>query len=103
MCVFARSAGVHFHTLLVFTLHTLSVFNFISPQANPDAAETNTVIISAWNEHDEGHWIAPALPQCVAVGFCMFTRDHVTHHNRTVEWIIETSSAFSHNALSYSL
>ncbi len=21
------------------------------------------MLLSAWNEHDEGHWIAPALPK----------------------------------------
>ena len=30
---------------------------------NPDAAETGLMLLSAWNEHDEGHWIEPALPQ----------------------------------------
>ena len=29
------------------------------PQAA--AAETNMMLLSAWNEHDEGHWIAPTL------------------------------------------
>lgn len=28
---------------------------------NPGAAETGVMMLSAWNEHDEGHWIAPAL------------------------------------------
>ena len=27
------------------------------------AAETNMMLLSAWNEHDEGHWIEPALEQ----------------------------------------
>lgn len=31
--------------------------------ANPKSAETNTMLLSAWNEHDEGHWIEPALSQ----------------------------------------
>jgi hypothetical protein len=25
------------------------------------AAEANMLMLSAWNEHDEGHWIEPAL------------------------------------------
>ena len=29
--------------------------------SNRHSAEANAMIISAWNEHDEGHWIAPAL------------------------------------------
>ena len=28
---------------------------------NPVAAEARVMMLSAWNEHDEGHWIAPAL------------------------------------------
>ena len=30
-------------------------------QENPESAETNMMLLSAWNEHDEGHWIEPAL------------------------------------------
>lgn len=30
-------------------------------QDNPKAAEANIMLLSAWNEHDEGHWIEPAL------------------------------------------
>lgn len=30
---------------------------------NRAVAEANVLMLSAWNEHDEGHWIAPALPQ----------------------------------------
>ena len=29
--------------------------------SNRHSAEANAMILSAWNEHDEGHWIAPAL------------------------------------------
>jgi hypothetical protein len=32
-----------------------------SRSENPDSAETNMMLLSAWNEHDEGHWIEPAL------------------------------------------
>ena len=28
---------------------------------HPKTAETNMMLLSAWNEHDEGHWIEPAL------------------------------------------
>ena len=28
---------------------------------NPGSAKANAVILSAWNEHDEGHWICPSL------------------------------------------
>jgi len=27
----------------------------------PDTCEAQTIIISAWNENDEGHWIMPSL------------------------------------------
>jgi hypothetical protein len=30
-------------------------------QENPESAETNMMLLSAWNEHDEGHWIEPTL------------------------------------------
>ena len=30
-------------------------------RANPKAVETNMLMLSAWNEHDEGHWIEPGL------------------------------------------
>ena len=32
-----------------------------SRSENPDSVETNMMLLSAWNEHDEGHWIEPAL------------------------------------------
>ncbi len=32
--------------------------------SNADVAEAQVMLLSAWNEHDEGHWIAPALPKC---------------------------------------
>eukprot|EP00051_Salpingoeca_urceolata_P004540 m.65671 g.65671 ORF g.65671 m.65671 type:complete len:376 (+) comp13682_c1_seq1:1665-2792(+) len=41
--------------------HTVEALRWT--QRYGDAAEANAVIISAWNEHDEGHWIAPALEQ----------------------------------------
>lgn len=30
-------------------------------QQNPTVAEANTVLIYAWNEHDEGGWLSPTL------------------------------------------
>ena len=30
-------------------------------QANPNVADANTVLIYAWNEHDEGGWLCPTL------------------------------------------
>ena len=30
-------------------------------RATPAAAKANAVLLSAWNEHDEGHWICPSL------------------------------------------
>lgn len=41
--------------------HVADGLDFVSK--NPIAAEANLMLLSAWNEHDEGHWIAPALPQ----------------------------------------
>jgi len=41
--------------------HTLAGMEWV--KANPAAAEANIMMLSAWNEHDEGHWIAPALPK----------------------------------------
>eukprot|EP01050_Picozoa_sp_SAG11_P024720 SAG11_NODE_5348_length_1588_cov_1.796508_1_plen_136_part_00 len=32
-----------------------------SRSENPESVETNMMLLSAWNEHDEGHWIEPAL------------------------------------------
>lgn len=28
---------------------------------NPGSAKANALILSAWNEHDEGHWVCPSL------------------------------------------
>ena len=39
--------------------HVADGLEFVS--ANPASAEANMMILSAWNEHDEGHWIEPAL------------------------------------------
>jgi hypothetical protein len=39
--------------------HTAAGLDFVTK--NPQAAEANMLLLSAWNEHDEGHWIAPAL------------------------------------------
>ena len=41
--------------------HTVAGIEWV--KANPKAAEANMMILSAWNEHDEGHWIAPTLPK----------------------------------------
>lgn len=32
-------------------------------RANPDVAEANTILIYAWNEHDEGGWLCPTLSE----------------------------------------
>lgn len=39
--------------------HVTDGLDFVSK--NPQSAEANMMLLSAWNEHDEGHWIAPAL------------------------------------------
>jgi hypothetical protein len=46
-------------TMPELTAHTRRVVAW--SQANPAASPANAVIISAWNEHDEGHWICPSL------------------------------------------
>jgi hypothetical protein len=46
-------------TMAELEAHTAAGLAFV--KANPSAAETNTMLLSAWNEHDEGHWIAPTI------------------------------------------
>lgn len=42
--------------------HTLSGLKWVQDNSGAGgAAETNMMLLSAWNEHDEGHWIEPAL------------------------------------------
>jgi hypothetical protein len=33
----------------------------LGPPHHQDTVEANAVIIGAWNENDEGHWIVPSL------------------------------------------
>ena len=42
------------------TAHTTAGLEWVSKHSD-DAAEANAMMLSAWNEHDEGHWIQPAL------------------------------------------
>ena len=46
-------------TMQELEAHTAAGLAFV--KANPGAAETNTMLLSAWNEHDEGHWIEPTI------------------------------------------
>jgi hypothetical protein len=41
--------------------HVTEGLKFVA--THPASAEANMLLLSAWNEHDEGHWIAPALEQ----------------------------------------
>lgn len=50
---------VHDPTMAQLETHVREGLDFVA--ANPKSAETNVMILSAWNEYDEGHWIAPAL------------------------------------------
>ena len=45
---------------------TLQGLNWVASHRS-DAAEANVLMLSAWNEHDEGHWIEPALEAYVGV------------------------------------
>ncbi len=38
---------------------TAAAINFTL--TNPKATPARAVLVSAWNEHDEGHWVAPSL------------------------------------------
>eukprot|EP00041_Stephanoeca_diplocostata_P014473 m.263757 g.263757 ORF g.263757 m.263757 type:complete len:157 (-) comp19708_c0_seq42:233-703(-) len=46
-------------TMAELTAHTRDAVEFAL--ANPAIVEANAVIIGAWNENDEGHWIVPSL------------------------------------------
>eukprot|EP00038_Savillea_parva_P009713 m.185359 g.185359 ORF g.185359 m.185359 type:complete len:423 (-) comp16422_c0_seq1:186-1454(-) len=46
-------------TMPELTAHTKAAVAFAL--ANPTTVEANAVIIGAWNENDEGHWIVPSL------------------------------------------
>merc|ERR1711935_1113896 len=41
------------------TAHTEAAVKFALD--NPTTVESNAVIVGAWNENDEGHWIVPSL------------------------------------------
>lgn len=62
-CPWGNGSEVHVidPTMEELQNHTASGLRFVAN--NPVAAETGLMILSAWNEHDEGHWIEPALPQ----------------------------------------
>lgn len=42
------------------TLHTQRTVEWVGANIG-GAARANAVLLSAWNEHDEGHWICPSL------------------------------------------
>jgi len=46
-------------TMPELTAHTKAAVAFAL--ANPSVVEANAVIVGAWNENDEGHWIVPSL------------------------------------------
>jgi hypothetical protein len=46
-------------TMAELESHVTDGLDFVA--ANPATAEANMVLLSAWNEYDEGHWIAPVL------------------------------------------
>jgi hypothetical protein len=50
---------VHDPTMSELTVQTRRVTDWV--RASPGAAKANAVLFSAWNEHDEGHWICPSL------------------------------------------
>ena len=39
--------------------HVTDGLDFVA--GNPATAEANMMLLSAWNEYDEGHWVAPVL------------------------------------------
>lgn len=49
-------------TMAELEAHVTDGLDFVAK--NPKSAETNMMILSAWNEHDEGHWIAPVWTVC---------------------------------------
>ena len=46
-------------TMAELEAHTHAAYTFAAE--NPDTVEAESIIISAWNENDEGHWIMPSL------------------------------------------
>lgn len=62
-CPWGNGSEVHVidPTMEELQNHTAAGLQWVA--ANPNAAETGLMLLSAWNEHDEGHWIEPALPQ----------------------------------------
>jgi hypothetical protein len=50
-------------TMDELTAHTQAGLQWVQAHMTGEepAAEANAMLLSAWNEHDEGHWIAPAL------------------------------------------
>ena len=40
--------------------HTAAGLAFVAKN-RAEATEANMLMLSAWNEHDEGHWIEPTL------------------------------------------
>jgi hypothetical protein len=50
-------------TMAELTAQTKTIVSWVTSNANPEtgAAKANAAIVSAWNEHDEGHWVCPSL------------------------------------------
>jgi hypothetical protein len=50
-------------TMAELTAQTKQMVSWVHANSDPKtgAAQANTVLLSAWNEHDEGHWICPGL------------------------------------------
>eukprot|EP01043_Picozoa_sp_COSAG02_P067526 COSAG02_NODE_10886_length_1838_cov_1.170213_2_plen_213_part_00 len=46
-------------TMDELTSHTRRMVKWV--RENPSSAKANAAIMSAWNEHDEGHWFCPTL------------------------------------------
>jgi hypothetical protein len=46
-------------TMQELTSHTSRMVKWV--RENPSSAKANAAILSAWNEHDEGHWVCPSL------------------------------------------
>ena len=47
-------------TMEELTAHTTAGLEWVTKHSG-DAAEANAMLLSAWNEHDEGHWLQPVL------------------------------------------
>jgi len=60
---FSNPAYVIDPTMQELEDHTVEGLKWVQDniKGGSGAAETNTMLLSAWNEHDEGHWIEPAL------------------------------------------